>query len=172
MSFLGGHWYPCFGFLVMSPLGFKVRVGSALFTFCGGECNVHSLRSTSGATLANLLAASLQNICQPDALPTELNRDQHFGVNLSFSPNVIVIDGRQSIQICNWDYFHLAVDVAFIFTILIVHLIFGHFSSIQLNLLKIIVVGVLLCFSFNNGKWAQLTWTYFFLMMSAKMFDV
>ena len=28
-----GHWYPCFGFLVMSPLGFKVRVGSALFAF-------------------------------------------------------------------------------------------------------------------------------------------
>ena len=26
-----GHWYPCFGFLVMSPLGFKARVGSALF---------------------------------------------------------------------------------------------------------------------------------------------
>ena len=25
--------------------------------FCGGECNVHSLRSTSGATCANLLTA-------------------------------------------------------------------------------------------------------------------
>ena len=31
MSFFWGHWYPCFGFLVMSPLGFKARVGSALF---------------------------------------------------------------------------------------------------------------------------------------------
>ena len=50
----GGHWYPCFGFLVTSPLGFKVRVGSALFAFCRGECNVHSLRSTSGATHADL----------------------------------------------------------------------------------------------------------------------
>ena len=57
MSFLGGHWYPCFGFLVMSSLGFKARVGSALFAFCGGECNVHSSRSTSGATCANLLTA-------------------------------------------------------------------------------------------------------------------
>ena len=28
-----GPWYPCFGFLVISPLGFKARVGSALFTF-------------------------------------------------------------------------------------------------------------------------------------------
>ena len=27
---LAGHWYPCFGFLVKSPLGFKARVGSAL----------------------------------------------------------------------------------------------------------------------------------------------
>ena len=29
----GGHWYPCFGFLVMSPLGFEGRVGSVLFIF-------------------------------------------------------------------------------------------------------------------------------------------
>ena len=26
-----GHWYPSFGFLLTSPLGFKARVGSALF---------------------------------------------------------------------------------------------------------------------------------------------
>ena len=53
-----GHWYSCFGFLVTSPLGFKARVGSALFTFCRGKCNVHSPRSTSGATHADLLAAN------------------------------------------------------------------------------------------------------------------
>ena len=28
--FLWAHWYPCFGLLVMSPLGFKVRVGSLI----------------------------------------------------------------------------------------------------------------------------------------------
>ena len=40
----------CFGFLVTSPLGFKARVGSALLNFAAlSECNVHSLRSTSGA---------------------------------------------------------------------------------------------------------------------------
>ena len=60
--FLEGHWYSCFGFL-----GFKARVGSALFAFCGGECNVHSLRSTSGATCANLLAASVQPVSFPHA---------------------------------------------------------------------------------------------------------
>ena len=67
MSFWGGggHWYPCFGFLVMSPLGFKARVGSSLFAFYKGECNVHSLRSTSGATLANLLAADAQLVLSP-----------------------------------------------------------------------------------------------------------
>ena len=27
-----GHWYLCFGFLVTSPLGFKAKVDSALFT--------------------------------------------------------------------------------------------------------------------------------------------
>ena len=52
-----GHWYPCFGFLVTSPLEFKARVGSALFTFCRDKCNVHSQRSTSGTTLANILVA-------------------------------------------------------------------------------------------------------------------
>ena len=63
-----GHWYPCFGFLVTSPLGFKARVGSALFAiFCGGECNVHSSRFTSGATLADLLAAGTQPVTSPHA---------------------------------------------------------------------------------------------------------
>ena len=57
MSFLGGHWHPCFGYLVTSPLGFKARVSSALFAFCRGECNVRSPRSTSGAARTNLLAA-------------------------------------------------------------------------------------------------------------------
>ena len=35
-SFLWGHWYPHFGLLVTSPLGFKARVGSALFEISGG----------------------------------------------------------------------------------------------------------------------------------------
>ena len=29
---LWGHWYPCFGLLMMSPLGFKVRMGSLIHT--------------------------------------------------------------------------------------------------------------------------------------------
>ena len=35
-SFLWDHWYPYFGLLVTSPLGFKARVGSALFKLSGG----------------------------------------------------------------------------------------------------------------------------------------
>ena len=34
-----GHWYPCFGFLVKSSLGFKARVGSVLFAIFA-EANV------------------------------------------------------------------------------------------------------------------------------------
>ena len=56
---LWGHWYPCFGFLVMSPLGFKVRVGSLIHTWWRHICDVHSLRFTSGATPADLLTASM-----------------------------------------------------------------------------------------------------------------
>ena len=50
---------PFLGPLVTFPLGFKARVGSALFAFCGGECNIHSPRSTSGATHADLLVAGI-----------------------------------------------------------------------------------------------------------------
>ena len=56
--FLWGHWYPCFGLQVMSPLGFKAK-WAALFTFGRGVHVTHSLRFTSGATPANLLAAQL-----------------------------------------------------------------------------------------------------------------
>ena len=53
MSFLWGHWYLCFGLLVMSALGFKARVDSlACFLACA-----LFLRFTSGATPADLLAA-------------------------------------------------------------------------------------------------------------------
>ena len=34
----------------MSPLGFKARVGSALFELCGGIRDIRSLRFTSGVT--------------------------------------------------------------------------------------------------------------------------
>ena len=37
-SFLWGHWYPCFGLLVMSPLGFKARVGSLICTWWRCTC--------------------------------------------------------------------------------------------------------------------------------------
>ena len=35
--------------------------------FCGGDCDVHSLISTSGATYADLLAASTQPVTSPHA---------------------------------------------------------------------------------------------------------
>ena len=70
MSYFGATGPPVLDFLAMSPLGFKARVGSTLFAFCGGECNVHSQRSTSGATLACyscmlLLATSMQPVLSP-----------------------------------------------------------------------------------------------------------
>ena len=36
--FLWGHWYPCFGLLVMSPLGFKARVGSLIWAWWRHMC--------------------------------------------------------------------------------------------------------------------------------------
>ena len=50
-----GPLVPCFEFMVTSPLGFKARVGSALFIL-HDEHNAHSLKFISGATSADLFA--------------------------------------------------------------------------------------------------------------------
>ena len=63
-----GNWYPCFGFLMTSPLGFKATVGSAL-SECRGRCNVHSLRSTSGATHCQPLSSRHCGSAQCHHLP-------------------------------------------------------------------------------------------------------
>ena len=57
--FLWVNWYPCFGLLVMTPLCFKARVGSALFTLGRGVRVTRSLRLTPGATPADLLVDSM-----------------------------------------------------------------------------------------------------------------
>ena len=48
--------------------GFQSQSGFCLIRyFCGGECNVHSPRFTSGATLADVLAAGAQPVTSPHA---------------------------------------------------------------------------------------------------------
>ena len=59
MSIFGVTDTPCFGLLVTSPLGFKARVGSALFELCGDICDIYSLRFTSGATPLPVYIASI-----------------------------------------------------------------------------------------------------------------
>ena len=55
---LWGHWYPCFGLLVTSALGFKARVDHPLLA-CFVDVHNGFLRFTSGVTPANLLMASM-----------------------------------------------------------------------------------------------------------------
>ena len=54
-SFSWGHWYPCFGLLVVSALGFKARVDA--FFACFLACVI--LRFTSGATPADCIEVSM-----------------------------------------------------------------------------------------------------------------
>ena len=54
MSNCGGHWYPCFGFL-WCLLWVSKPEWVLPYSHCGGKCNVHSLRSSSGATPVDLL---------------------------------------------------------------------------------------------------------------------
>ena len=49
----------------MSPLGFKARVGSALFELCRGVRDIRSLRFTSGATPLPVYKASIAASCLP-----------------------------------------------------------------------------------------------------------
>ena len=62
---LWGHWYPCFELLMMSPLGFKAKVGSALFALGRGICVTCSLRFPSGATPLLVYNASIAASCLP-----------------------------------------------------------------------------------------------------------
>ena len=63
--------------------GFQSQSGFCLICyFCGGECNVHSPRFTSGATLADLLVVSAQPVTSPHAcaevrLGSESNMQSH-----------------------------------------------------------------------------------------------
>ena len=65
MSICGATDTPVLDLLVMSPLGFKARVGSALFELCGGICDIRSLRFTSGATPLPVYNASIAASCLP-----------------------------------------------------------------------------------------------------------
>ena len=65
MSFLGSL-VPLFWISGDVSSGFQSQSGFCIIHFfCRGECNVHSLRSTSGATRANLLAAGAQPVTSP-----------------------------------------------------------------------------------------------------------
>ena len=69
-----------------SPLGFKARVGSALFELCGGVRDIRSLRFTSGATPlpvynASIAASRLPHMLEATRLPngTDLLTGERYG---------------------------------------------------------------------------------------------
>ena len=67
-SFFGDIGYPCFGFLVTLPLGFKARVGSALFAIFV-EANVMYIPQDPPLVLhmPMLLAAGAKPVTSPHA---------------------------------------------------------------------------------------------------------
>ena len=68
MSFFGATKYHLFWISGDVSSGFQSQSGFCLIRyFGGGECNVHSPRFTSGATLADLLAAGAQPVTSPHA---------------------------------------------------------------------------------------------------------
>ena len=65
MSYFLSHWYPCFGLSGDVSSGFRCHSGFCIIHIYEGECKVHSRRSTSGATPANHLMASIAAGCFP-----------------------------------------------------------------------------------------------------------
>ena len=65
---------------------------------------------------------------------------------------------QKNTQICNWDYLQLPLAIAFIFT----KLNLLSFFKLTSKSFKMIVVWVLVCFSFNNAKWVQVHMDLFF----------
>ena len=89
-SFLWGHWYPYFGLLVTSPLGFKARVGSALFELSRGiRVMLHVPWDSPSKALVGLETGSYHAAAhsvrsgRPDSLPTELSRLGQFAEDFS-----------------------------------------------------------------------------------------
>ena len=64
MSFFGGPLAPLFWISGDVSSGFQSQ-SELPYSHCGGECNVCFPRSTSGATLADLLAAGAQPVLSP-----------------------------------------------------------------------------------------------------------
>ena len=59
MSYFGTTGIPVFWISGNVSSGFQSQSGFCLIRFSRGECNVHSLRSTTGATHADLLIADI-----------------------------------------------------------------------------------------------------------------
>ena len=64
MSFFLEPLVPLFWISGDVSSGFQSQSGLH-YSHCGGKCNVCSLRFTSGATLADLLAAGTQSVLSP-----------------------------------------------------------------------------------------------------------
>ena len=67
MSFFGGPLVPLFWISGDVSSGFQSQSGLP-YSHCRGERNVCSPRSTSGATLADLLAAGAQPVLSPHSV--------------------------------------------------------------------------------------------------------
>ena len=163
----------------------KDRVGSALFAIFA-EANVMYIPQdpplllhlptswrpaqsvTSPHACAEVGLGSDSNV-QPhkqktNALPLCQRPGFYHNIFLKTS-TTIMIDGRQNTQICIWDYLQLPLAIAFIYTYCSFNLL--SFFKLTCKSFKMIVVWVLVCFSFNNAKWAQVHMDLFILIVIA-----
>ena len=154
MSFWGTHCYPWFGFLLTSPVGFKARVCSALFTFCRGECSVHFMRSTSGNTHAHLLVAGIA----VSQFPTCIRR----GLDLAQ-----IWTGNHPDR--TWTCYHCASDPSFKVQVIFSFVIWGGYSLAPVNRVYALSIGWNRCLwerPMGNIRKMSKSWVFFSNILS------
>ena len=103
MSFFGATGTSVLDFWWSLPWVSKPEWVLPYSLFCGGECNVHSPRFTSGATLTNLLAAGVQLVTSPHACAE---------VGLSSDLNVQLHEQKtNALPLCQWPGFSVLLFV-------------------------------------------------------------
>ena len=91
-SCLWGHWYPCFGLLLTSALGFKVRVDPLAYM----QCRLCAMDSRDSPLVRHLLTADLRHFLYPVKLGKFVNQIEIQQISLLFfSPEISLYSSHE-----------------------------------------------------------------------------
>ena len=103
-----GQLVPLFWISGGASSGFQSQSGFCLVRLCGGKCYVHSLKPTSGATLANLLTASQPHASAEMGVGSDANGQSNIWLRF-YSMCSTVPSLRYSEWILHCDTFNISI---------------------------------------------------------------